>query len=119
MKKVAKLVCVTLITRVIVNKNATEQEIMELAIPKLSENLMDAPFENIKYIKKDTECPYDPETDEPKKVFDGTYFDKNDEVIDTTQIDEDNKTLAWELFKEFGHKKKKGTYLEITEGKED
>jgi len=56
--KVAKLVKVTLITRVIVDVNATEQDIMELAIPKLSENLMDSPFENIDEIVEDTECPY-------------------------------------------------------------
>ena len=57
MKKVAKLVRVSLVTRVVVNEDATEQEIMELAIPKLSENLMDAPFENIDEIVEDLECP--------------------------------------------------------------
>ena len=58
-KKVAKLVRVSLVTRVIVDVDATEQEIMELAVPKLSENLMDSPFENIDEIVDDTECPYE------------------------------------------------------------
>jgi hypothetical protein len=56
--KVAKLVYVNLLTRVVVNQNATEQEIMELAIPKLSEQLMDSPLENIEKIVNDLECPY-------------------------------------------------------------
>jgi hypothetical protein len=60
-KKVAKLVRVSLVTRVIVDIDATEQEIMELAVPKLSENLMDSPFENIDEIVDDTECPYEGE----------------------------------------------------------
>ena len=58
MTKIAKLVYVTLLTRVIVEPNATEQDIMEEAIPKLSENLMDSPFENIDKIVDDVECPY-------------------------------------------------------------
>lgn len=58
-KKVAKLVRVSLVTRVIVDVDATEQDIMELAVPKLSENLMDAPFENLEEIVDDTECPYE------------------------------------------------------------
>lgn len=57
MKKVAKLVRVSLVTRVIVNEDATEQEIMGLAVPKLSENLMDSPFECIDEIVDDLECP--------------------------------------------------------------
>ena len=58
-KKVAKLVYVSLVTRVVVDENATEQEIMELAVPKLSENLMDSPFENLEDIIDDLECPFD------------------------------------------------------------
>jgi hypothetical protein len=58
-KKVAKLVYVSLVTRVIVDENATEQEIMELAVPKLSENLMDSPFEHLEDIIDDLECPFD------------------------------------------------------------
>lgn len=58
-KKVAKLVYVSLVTRVIVDENATEQEIMELAVPKLSENLMDSPFQHLEDIIDDLECPFD------------------------------------------------------------
>jgi hypothetical protein len=63
MGKVAKLVSVTLMTRVVVDENATEQDILELAIPKLSEKLMDEPFEHIEDIVDDIECPYDPDFD--------------------------------------------------------
>lgn len=64
MGKVAKLVSVSLITRVIVDENASEQDILELAIPKLSEKLMDEPFEHIEEIVDDEECPYDHDFDE-------------------------------------------------------
>jgi hypothetical protein len=58
MAKVAKLVRASLVTRVIVDENATEQDILELAIPKLSENLMDNPIESIDEIVDDLECPH-------------------------------------------------------------
>jgi hypothetical protein len=58
MGKKAVLVYVSLMTRVIVDDTASEQDIMELAVPKLSENLMDSPFESIEDIKDDIECPY-------------------------------------------------------------
>lgn len=57
MKKIAKLVRISLVTRVVVNEDATEQEIMETAIPKLSETLMTSPFECIDEIVDDLECP--------------------------------------------------------------
>jgi hypothetical protein len=57
--KVAKLVYVSLLTRVIVEEGADQVGIMELAVPKLSENLMDSPFENIEKIVADTEQPYE------------------------------------------------------------
>lgn len=63
MEKVAKLVTVILTTRILVEEGADEQTIMELAIPKLSEKLMDEPFEHIEEIVDDTECPFDPEFD--------------------------------------------------------
>ena len=56
---------------------------------------------------------------QPKKVFNVTYYDSHNEVIDSTQIDEKSRPLAWELFKEFGHTRKKGTYLEFEETTED
>lgn len=63
MKKVAKLVRVSLVTRVIVNEDATKHEILELAIPKLSESLMDNPYESVDEIVDDLECPYNEEED--------------------------------------------------------
>jgi uncharacterized protein (UPF0212 family) len=64
MAKVAKLVSVTLMTRVIVDESASEMDIMELAIPKLCEKLMDEPFEHIEDICDDEECPYEPGFDD-------------------------------------------------------
>lgn len=34
-----------------------------------------------------------------------TYFDAEDCVVDTTEIDENDENFAWELFAEFGHVK--------------
>lgn len=56
--KVAKLVYATIMTRVIVDVDADEETILDKAIPKLSENLMNSPTENIEKIVDDTECPY-------------------------------------------------------------
>jgi hypothetical protein len=52
-------------------------------------------------------------------VYDVTYFDKDGEQIDQTQIDEKNEVLAWELFAEFGHTKEPGMYLEWEEAIEE
>jgi hypothetical protein len=43
-----------------------------------------------------------------KRVWNVTFINKNEDVIDETQIDEKSAKLAWELFKEFGHTKQKG-----------
>ncbi len=47
-----------------------------------------------------------------KRVWNVMLIDSDDEQIDQTQIDEKKASLAWELFKEFGHEKKKGMRLE-------
>lgn len=54
-----------------------------------------------------------------KVVYNVFYFDKDEEQIDQTQIDEKSKTLAWELFKKFGHTRRKGMYIEFEETTED
>lgn len=54
-----------------------------------------------------------------QKVYNVFYYDKDDEQIDQTQIDERSAKLAWELFKEFGHTKKEGMYLEWEDDEED
>ncbi len=64
MAKVAKLVRVMVTTRVIVDDNASEDEIMETALPRLLDNLQTNAFENIEDIVDDTEVPYDPDMDE-------------------------------------------------------
>ncbi len=57
--KVAKLVSVSLMTRVIVEEDATDEQIMEVAIPRLSNNLFnDGILDNVEDIKDDTECPF-------------------------------------------------------------
>jgi len=57
-KQVAKLVRISLVTRLIVDEDATKEDIMELAIPKLSESLMEQPMACIDEIVDDTECPH-------------------------------------------------------------
>jgi hypothetical protein len=66
MGKIAKLVSVTLKTRVIVEDNLSEEQIFELAKPRLSNNLSTNGFENLEEIVDDIECPYD-------KDFDNIY----------------------------------------------
>ena len=62
--KVAKLVRVMITTRIIVDDNASEEEIMEIALPMLLDNLYTNAFENIEEIVDDTEVPYDPDMDD-------------------------------------------------------
>lgn len=63
MSKVAKLVTVILITRVIVDNNASEEEILEIAKPRLRQKLNDEMFENIESIVNDVDSPYDEKND--------------------------------------------------------
>jgi hypothetical protein len=72
--KIAKLVKVSLVTRVVVDLNATEDDIMEVAAPKLSESLMDSPLSHLDSIEDDVKCPY------VNFVYDGNGHDK--ELID-------------------------------------
>jgi hypothetical protein len=64
MSLVAKLVSVSLMTRVIVDENASESEILELAGIKLSEKIQNELTEHLESIEDDIECPYDPDFDE-------------------------------------------------------
>ena len=52
-------------------------------------------------------------------VYNVSYLDKDGKLIDQTQIDEKSAKLAWELYKEFGHTKKKGDYLEWSKDTEE
>lgn len=64
MGKVAKLVTVSLMTRVIVDEGATEAEIIEKASIKLAEKIQNELSEHIESVDDDNECPYDPLYDE-------------------------------------------------------
>jgi hypothetical protein len=59
MGKVAKLVTITLTTRVVVDENAIENDIMTLALPRLKDKLINEPFEHLEEIIDDVEVPYD------------------------------------------------------------
>ncbi|SEW20944.1 hypothetical protein SAMN05428988_3152 [Chitinophaga sp. YR573] len=58
MTKCAKLVAVSLMTRVEVNINLTDEQIWSLAVPKLISALQDGGMDNLEFIEDDTECPY-------------------------------------------------------------
>lgn len=63
MAKVAKLVAVSLLTRVIVEDTASDEEILDAACPRFIEKISTELSEHLEYIEDDTECPYDPQTD--------------------------------------------------------
>jgi hypothetical protein len=63
MSKVAKLVTISLMTRVIVDENASEEEILNSARPKFIQKVQEELSENLEEIWYDNECPYDPEFD--------------------------------------------------------
>lgn len=61
--KVAKLVAVSFLTRVVVEENATEEEILEKAKSNFAFKIEDELSENLEYIVDDIECPYDEKYD--------------------------------------------------------
>ena len=63
MKKVAKLVSVSMMTRVIVNENATDEQILEASTKNFIEKVRDELGEHLEEIFDDTEMPYDEEFD--------------------------------------------------------
>lgn len=56
--KVAKLVTITLTTRVVVDENISDEQIFEVARPELKRKAAEEMFENLEKIEDDTECPY-------------------------------------------------------------
>jgi hypothetical protein len=58
MTKVAKLVSVHPMVRVVVDDTATDEQIFKAARPKLIEALYECGMENLDEIKDDTECKY-------------------------------------------------------------
>lgn len=60
MALVAKLVSIVLITRVVVEEDATDEQIVDASRARFLEKVHDTSLgENIEEIKDDTECPYD------------------------------------------------------------
>jgi hypothetical protein len=62
-KKVVKLVYVSLMTRVVVDDNATDEQIVEAARSKFIDKVTNELFENLEDIVDDKECPYDEKFD--------------------------------------------------------
>jgi len=58
MTKVAKLVCISLMTRVIVEDTLTEEEVIEKARYNFKCILDDSLHENVESVEEDEECPY-------------------------------------------------------------
>ena len=64
MAKVAQLVYIDLVVRVIVNDDDAEEYIIAAAFPKVQNMLNNYElFENVSEIKLDEQCPYNAETD--------------------------------------------------------
>ena len=62
--KVAKLVTASVMTRVVVDSNATQEQIIEAAKGNLVRNLNDNIHDNVEEVVDDIECPYsEPEDD--------------------------------------------------------
>jgi len=59
MSKIAKLVCVSLMTRVIVDESATEEQILEQAKSHFTDKINTEIGEHVESIEDDEECPYD------------------------------------------------------------
>jgi len=59
----AKLVAVSLVVRVVVKDDATDEQIWQAAVPKFKVKIDDSGIENMDYAEDDDECPYDPYSD--------------------------------------------------------
>lgn len=62
--KVAKLVYLTLVTRVVVDENATDEQIIDVAKDRFIDQIEMEIDEHIEDIVDDEECPYHPSTDD-------------------------------------------------------
>lgn len=62
----AKLVYTSFLTRVVVDDNATDEQIIDMARPKLVEQVRTELTENLEEIVDDEECPYDSSFDDKK-----------------------------------------------------
>ena len=62
--KIAKLVYVSLATRVVVEYTTTQEEILELVIPRFVDKIINEISENLDDIVDDNVCPYNEFYDE-------------------------------------------------------
>ena len=83
-KKVAKLVRVSLVTRVIVDADASESDILIQSQMKFIEQIANEIHENLEEIVDDTECPYEELEVEDIENYIDVYAsdDRSDEVFD-------------------------------------
>lgn len=59
MTKVAKLVCISLMTRVVVDEDADELETMKVVKDRILAKIQnDELLDNLEFIEDDTECPF-------------------------------------------------------------
>lgn len=58
MTKIAKLVTISLTVRVIVDEDATEEQIIDAAKPKMRAMLNEEVLDHLEKIKDDKECPF-------------------------------------------------------------
>ena len=63
MTKIAKLVAVSLLTRIIVDETDSEEENLATAKPQFICKINTDLGDNVEFIEEDTECPFDPEKD--------------------------------------------------------
>ena len=63
MAKTAKLVTVSLITRVVVDDTATDDDIIQQSKQKFIDTINSSLGDHIEDIEDDDECPYDPQRD--------------------------------------------------------
>ncbi len=75
MGKVAKLVYVSLATRVVVDEGASFEEIVKAAKPRLAFKVANELGDNLDEIIPDEEMPYDPSSDDFDDVIDGLMIE--------------------------------------------
>lgn len=63
MAKIAKLVAVSLLTRIIVEETDSEEENLAAAKPQFISKINTDLGDNVEFIEEDTECPFEPEKD--------------------------------------------------------
>jgi hypothetical protein len=75
MGKVAKLVYVTMVTRVVVDEGASDEEILRKAKPRLAFKVANELGVHVDEITPDEEMPYDPSSDDFDNFIDGLMIE--------------------------------------------